>query len=162
MAKTIKQIANEIGVSKQAVFYRIRKLPLSNDLKDLMSKENGVLMVSFDGEKLIKSAFSSDEEDSFDNKETSNNNQKENDFDSVLKVLESQLIVKDKQLEEANITIRELTSTIEIMSKSLATSQALHAGTMQKQLQESEIEKEEIEIIEEKQGFWKRIFSKKE
>jgi len=51
--KTIKQIANEVGVSKQAIFYRIRKEPLSNKLDGLISKENGVLMISLDGEKPI-------------------------------------------------------------------------------------------------------------
>jgi len=53
--KTVKQIADELGVSKQAVFYRIKQL--SKDQPFLASKENGVLTVSFDGEKRIKQAF---------------------------------------------------------------------------------------------------------
>jgi len=162
--KTIKQIADEIGVSKQAVFYRIRKEPLSNKLDGLISKENGVLMISLDGENLIKEAFNIKNEDIFVDKETPNKYQNENSFDGVLMVLKEQLEVKDNQLEVANATIRELTSTIEVISKSLANSQALHAGTMQKQLQESETEKEEeeVEIIEEKPSFWQRVFGKKE
>jgi len=55
--KTIKQIADEIGVSKQAVFYRIKRPPLSNALQSFTSKLDGSLMVSFDGEKIIKQAF---------------------------------------------------------------------------------------------------------
>ena len=55
--KTIKEIAAEIGVTKQAVFYRIKKPPLSNTLQPFISKLDGVLMVSFDGEKLIRQAF---------------------------------------------------------------------------------------------------------
>jgi len=43
--KTIKQIADVIGVTKQAVFYRMRKLPLSNALHSLTLKDNGVLEV---------------------------------------------------------------------------------------------------------------------
>jgi len=161
--KTIKQIADEIGVSKQAVFYRIRKEPLSNKLDGLISKENGVLMISLDGENFIKEAFNIKNEYIFVDKETPNKYQNENSFDGVLMVLKEQLEVKDNQLEVANATIRELTSTIEVISKSLANSQALHAGTMQKQLQESETEKEEeVEIIEEKPSFWQRVFGKKE
>jgi len=160
--KTIKQIANEVGVSKQAIFYRIRKEPLSNKLDGLISKENGVLMISLDGEKLIKKAFDTENEEIFVDKETPNKYKTENSFDDILMVLKEQLEVKDNQLEVANATIRELTSTIEVISKSLANSQALHAGTMQKQLQESETEKEEVEIIEEKPSIWQRVFGKKE
>ena len=58
--KTIREIAEEIGVTKQAIFYQMKKPPLSNTLRGLVSKENGLLTVSFDGEKLIKQAFSSD------------------------------------------------------------------------------------------------------
>jgi hypothetical protein len=58
--KTIKQIAEELGVSKQAIFYRISKPPLSNALQGLVSKENGILTVKFDGEMLIKQAFGVD------------------------------------------------------------------------------------------------------
>lgn len=55
--KTIQEIAEEIGVTRQAVYYRIKRPPLSNALKSLVSKENGILTVSFDGENLIKQAF---------------------------------------------------------------------------------------------------------
>lgn len=45
--KTIKQIADELGVSKQAISYRLKQL----------EKENDILVVSLVGETLIKSAF---------------------------------------------------------------------------------------------------------
>jgi len=72
--KTIRQIAEEIGVSRQAVYYRIKKPPLSHAMQSLVSKERTGLTVSFDGEKLIKQAFNksvavkelSKETDSFD------------------------------------------------------------------------------------------------
>jgi len=43
--KTIRQIAEEIGFSKQAVFYQIKKPPLSCALQSLSSKGNAF----FDG-----------------------------------------------------------------------------------------------------------------
>jgi hypothetical protein len=55
--KTIKQIAEEIGVSKQAIFYKMNKPPLSETLKPFMDKFDGVLTVFPNGEKLIKQAF---------------------------------------------------------------------------------------------------------
>ncbi len=58
--KTIREIADEIGVSKQAVFKKIKREPLSTSLRGLTSTVDGRLTVSVDGEKLIKQAFSQD------------------------------------------------------------------------------------------------------
>ena len=52
--KTIRQIADEIGVSKQAVFKKIKREPLSTSLQGLTATVDGRLMVEVDGEKLIK------------------------------------------------------------------------------------------------------------
>jgi len=116
--KTIKQIAKEIGVSKQAIFYRISKPPLSKSLKQYISKSNGVLTVSFDGENLIKSAFSNDrqnatakeqskENSSFDDESLIKSEFEENQADSkYIKLLEKnnfnlheELKTKNKQIE---------------------------------------------------------------
>ena len=67
--KTIKQIADEIGVTKQAVFYRIKRPPLSNALQHLISKNEGVLMVDIYGEALIKQAFSESDRQTHDDKQ---------------------------------------------------------------------------------------------
>ena len=55
--KTIKQIADEIGVTKQAVHKKIKQPPLSTSLQGLTSTVNGTLHFAVDGEKLIKAAF---------------------------------------------------------------------------------------------------------
>jgi hypothetical protein len=57
MSKTIKEIAEEIGVSKQAIFKRMKRQPLSTSLQGLTTTVDGRLTVSVDGEKLIKQAF---------------------------------------------------------------------------------------------------------
>ena len=57
IGKTIREIADEIGVTKQAVFKKINRQPLSTKLMGLMSTVDGRLMVSVDGEMLIKQAF---------------------------------------------------------------------------------------------------------
>ena len=55
--KSIREIADEIGVSKQAVFKKINRQPLSTELMGLTATVGGKLMVSVDGERLIKRAF---------------------------------------------------------------------------------------------------------
>jgi hypothetical protein len=94
--KTIRQIAEEIGVSKQAVFYRIKKPPLSYALESLVSKENGISTVSLDGEKLIKQTFVKPKST---NKATSA-------YTENIKILHEQLRAKDKQITELTATIQ--------------------------------------------------------
>lgn len=55
--KTIKEIADEIGVSKQAVWQKIKK-ESSIDLRQFTSKKGNTVYVDVDGQKAIKSAFS--------------------------------------------------------------------------------------------------------
>jgi len=128
--KTIKQIADEIGVSKQAVFYRIKKEPLSNDLEPFISKIDGVLSVSLDGETLIKAAFSESAAKAFDGKKppsTDKEPSKENGgFDGqILKdtidTLREQLNVKDKQLAAKDEQILSQAETIKNLSESINT-----------------------------------------
>lgn len=54
--KTIKELADEIGVSKQAVWQKIKKKP-SIDLRQFTSKKGNTVYVDVDGQKVIKSAF---------------------------------------------------------------------------------------------------------
>ncbi|MCL2427312.1 MAG: hypothetical protein FWD05_13365 [Oscillospiraceae bacterium] len=115
--KTIRQIADEIGVSKQAIFYRIKRPPLSNDLQSLTTKLDGVLMVSFDGETLIKQAFSIDAVKAFGDKEPSKENTSfDGDIIKLLQdniaILQSQLEVKDRQIEELTATVRTQAESI--------------------------------------------------
>lgn len=106
--KTIKQIADEIGVSKQAISYRLKQLEKENDRQKnrqiLAVKENGILVVSLVGETLIKSAFSENDRQKENTDLPPNNRQKDEDILAVLKAtidtLQKQLEIKDKQIEE--------------------------------------------------------------
>lgn len=110
MAKTIKQIADEIGVSKQAVQKRMSREPLCTSIQPYISTVGGVKYIAVVGENLIKSAFSKDNrQPSVDNLSIDNNT-----VDVVVDVLKSQietqkialetlqaqLEVKDKQIEQ--------------------------------------------------------------
>ena len=54
--KTIKEFADEIGVSKQAVWQKIKK-ESSIDLRQFTSKKGNTVYVDVDGQKVIKNAF---------------------------------------------------------------------------------------------------------
>jgi len=117
--KTIKQIADELGVSKQAVFYRIKKPPLSNTLQPFISKLDGILTVSLDGEVFIKQAFAlheaSKEPPKLDDKG-------DRHFDAIIAMLQSELDAKNEQLAAKD---RQL----EAAQAALRTEQMLHANT---------------------------------
>ena len=134
--KTVAEIAAEIGVSKQAIFYRIRKPPLSNALRSLTTKTLNVLTIEDDGVTLIKQAFEMEivkENVKRTSKESSNESSNENtSFDGklieILKenievsqeyitVLQEQLKVKDKQIEELTATVKNLSESINAVSK---------------------------------------------
>lgn len=57
MSKTIKQIADELGVSKQAVQKRLSREPLLTEIQPYIKVVGGIKYIGADGEILIKSAF---------------------------------------------------------------------------------------------------------
>lgn len=75
--------------------------------------------------------------------------------DEQIKLLQEQLISKDNQ-------IGQITAAMESMATALTAEQALHAGTIQKQLAEhSVIEEVETEQPKQKKSIFSRFFSKK-
>ena len=54
--KTLKELADEMGVSKQAVWQKIKK-ESSIDLRQFTSKKGNTVYVDVDGQKVIKNAF---------------------------------------------------------------------------------------------------------
>lgn len=89
--KTIRQIANEIGVSKQAVQKRIAKEPLHTSVQRYIETVSGTQYISTKGIKLIKSAFyKPDQQTISDNQPTPT--------DMVLSMLKEQIGEKDKQI----------------------------------------------------------------
>ena len=143
--KTIKQVAEEIGVSKQAIFYRIKKPPLSNDLQSLLSKIDGVFMVALDGEELIKQAFREKTVKEFADKEPP---KKHDDYTVVINSLQNELVAKNEQIKELQFGNRELTQALENTTEALKASQMLHAGTMHKTLLPEKTERSKKNILE--------------
>lgn len=133
--KTIRQLADEIGVTKQAIHQKMKKPPLSTDLQPFISKIENTVYIDEQGEMLIKQAFPSHSVnvvDAVDDKQSSSIDGKAFEIlQKQLEFLQGQLTVKDEQIEK-------LTAALEHTTASLHAAQALHAGTMQKQLTEGQ------------------------
>jgi predicted transcriptional regulator len=149
--KTIKQIADELGVSKTAVRKKI-----TPEVKTKFAETIGnQVFISEQGEFLIKSAFNRKPETEF----SGNQSETVSDLVSTLVPdLREQLSVKDKQLETAASQFEELNSRLSEVTAALMTAhetaraaQALHAGTLQAQITDGS---------EPRKGFWSRIFGK--
>ncbi len=139
--KTIRQIADEIGVSKQTVYKRF-KGKLHTVCAPYAHTINGVLYVEEKGENLIKQDFLEDGSSKLEQLERSNGAVPEQghqaDLMAVLQAtidtLQGQLEVKDKQLKQQAQTITQLTEALVAAQQTAAAAQALHAGTMHQQL----------------------------
>lgn len=121
MEYSIKDIADKVGVSKTAVNKKIANLGLQTKLV----KNGNRFVVDENTAKQIIQAFS--ESDNQTKTQTEFANQNDNQFAKVIEILQSELESKNKQIED-------LTRALEHTTASLNAEQALHAGTMQKQL----------------------------
>ena len=156
MAKTIKEIADELGVSKTAVSKQIANLGLRKKKK----KNGNQFAIENQQEKLIKMAFqkkrqqeivtenSVSDEQSQTESQTANANQSQTanhevcDLVGVLQTtvdtLQAQLAVKDVQIRELNARLAECSTALLAAQETARAAQALHAGTIQQQLSDGE------------------------
>ena len=150
MAKTIKQIADEIGVSKQAVHQKRKSKALSTALQPFTTTVDGIVYISVDGEKLIKQAFARE-----GRKQECKQERKQVDGlftpETVLyDMLKRELEIKNKQIEELNERLAE-------SQKLLNQQQQLNAIAEQKIKLIEQKEVESIEVKKQKKWyqFWK-------
>ena len=164
--KTIRQIADEIGVSKTAVSKQIANLGLRSGLR----KNGNQFAIDEHQEALIKQAFSEKSQTEIENKsqtKTQTENHEVGDLVCVLQAtidtLQGQLEVKDRQIEQQAQTITRLTDALAAAQQTAVAAQALHAGTIQQQLVAGEGEElqQERETVP-RRSWWKRLFEGKD
>lgn len=189
MSKTIKQISEELGVTKQAIHQRLkRNVDLKNSLKPFMKTVDGVIHVEVGGQNLLKEAFikpinkydvTDNKSNVTDNKSNVTDNKgnitdnKDNVTDNTsqpvitileatIKTLQEQLSVKDKQIENLTTTLQDSQETQRNLAEALNSAQALHAGTIRQQLTTTSQEDTQdiINKPEQKQSFLSKIFKK--
>jgi U3 small nucleolar ribonucleoprotein component len=142
--KTIREIADELGVDKQKV-YRFIKQNRINEAHHEALQRNGVKYYDEAAEALIKQGLSVNDVSSEAHHEVLHdvlqNRINETVFDAVIERLQKeldrkneQLAVKDKQIEELNARLAEVSSALVAAQQTAQAAQALHAGTLQSQL----------------------------
>lgn len=164
--KTIRQIADEIGVSKTAVNKQIANLGLRSGLR----KNGNQFAIDEHQEALIKQAFSEKSQTEIENQsqtKTQTENHEVGDLVCVLQAtidtLQGQLEVKDRQIEQQAQTITRLTDALAAAQQTAVAAQALHAGTIQQQLVAGEGEElqQKRETVP-RRSWWKRLFEGKD
>lgn len=112
--KTIKQIADELGISKQRVYRWIK----ANCINDVFHDAHQI-MIDDAVENRIKQSLSKDTP----HQKSHHESHQDTSNDVVIEALLKQLEIKDKQIEQ-------LTAALEHTTASLQAAQALHAGTI--------------------------------
>jgi hypothetical protein len=119
--KTIKQVADEIGVSKQAINKRLSQLPPT----EVTTNGRGVKLIGVDGERVLKNLISPTANQLPPTQPPTNHQPPptENELYKMLKaeldVKNEQLKVKDEQLSEKDRQIEKLTDTVRIQAESI-------------------------------------------
>lgn len=164
MSKTIKQIADEIGVSKQAVEKRISREPLYTSIQPFVYRQNGIKYIEVGGENLVKLAFA---KSGVDKSDLSKIHLSMAMYTPIIEVLQStidtlqvQLDTKDKQLaakdellrgqqaqiEQLTAALQQQTTALESTTAALTAAQALHAAD----------KKNLMLLTDEKRHWWQR------
>ena len=164
MAGTIAEIAAECGVSEQAVRGWCRRNHVAKDAKGsfaISESQKTAIYQHYLGvgrNQVLQSA-----KPSFATCETSETAlismlQKELDRKN------EQLSVKDKQIEELNARLAEISSALVVAQQTAQAAQALHAGTIRQQLTDGDadpdVHSQEPEEGEEKKGWLSRLFGR--
>jgi len=129
--KTIKQIADEIGVSKTAVRKRI-----TEEVKTKFAETvSGVIYILPEGESIIKQGFERlSPQTGFPEVSANQFPQVSSEVSTLISMLQRELDAKNKLIDEQRQTIHRLTDALTLAQQTTQTEQALHAGTIQKQL----------------------------
>lgn len=180
MEMTIKQLADELGVSKTTVNRAVRKLGWKDELCKVGNRyifsETQILQLK----KKILESYGEEVQQSQQSqqpytileKQIFVLNQQLNIKDNQIKLLQEQLIAQSRQLQllQEQLTakdnqIGQITVAMENLTTALTAAQALHAGTIQKQLtehSESIEQSSEPEQPKQKQSLLSKLFGGKE
>ena len=128
--KTIRQIADEIGVSKTAVSKQIANLGLRSGLR----KNGNQFAIDEHQEALIKQAFFEKTQTEIENQTQTKSQTENHEVSDLVCVLQATIDTLQGQLEVKDRQIEKLTEALIAAQQTAAAAQALHAGTIQQQL----------------------------
>lgn len=154
--KTIKQIADELGVSKTAVRNKIENLGLS----EKMETNGNRIEVNERQERLIKSAFSQ-------KKSKTENVNNVSEKTETLRLLSDMISTLTEQLQEKDKQIERLQEALGIAQENVKAAQLLQANAEKKLLENKENplnqeDKGVYDLYAKKQDEWKEAMRKNE
>ena len=167
MSMTVKQLAEELGVSKPTISKAISDLGLQGNLHKI-----GNRFILEDSEiAAIKSQITQTPKPP-EPQETETETEKQTEkaetetkktlislLESQITILSQQLAVKDGQIAAQQEQIRTLTESLRDTTTALAAAQALHAGTIKQQLTDKQASSEG-QPEPEQRSIWQRIFKR--
>lgn len=179
MEITIKELADELGVSKPTVSKAIDALGIQGELRKVGNR----FVLSESQAAAVKSQILQSGETETPPKpqeETENEPPKPQSemekslillLESQITILQEQLSAKDAQIATLGKSLQDTTAALtaaqdalQSTTAALTAAQALHAGTIQQQLTDkqagSEGVSEDVPEQQEQKGFWARIFRK--
>lgn len=171
---TVKELADELGVSKPTISKAITELGLQGHLTKIGNRfiledsEIEAIKSKISQTPTTKESPKSESENKTETKETQNETEK-----SLISLLESQITILSEQLSQKDSQINALTSalatsqeqikaltdSLQATTTALTAAQALHAGTMQERLTEQSDDVEpEVPTHKKKKGILKKFF----
>ena len=160
VAKTMKEIADELGVEKQKVYRYIKQHRIS-EVHHEAHQRSGAKYYDEAAETLIKQGFSSQTASSEAHHEVLQNRINEAANEAVIDMLRKELEIKNEQIRELNARLAEVSSALVAAQQTAQAAQALHAGTLQQHLTSGDAADEPCEAgTEERRGWLSRFFSR--
>ena len=157
MELTIKQLADEIGVSKTAIRKKIENLGLRSSLR----KNGNQFVIDEKQQSLIKSAFLNETETESQTKTQTGSQTETETVSDLVSVLKQELDAKNKQIEDLMAENKKLNEELIEVSKKMGDSlTALTQGNLADKLIEGQKAMNEVAIGSEKKGIFKKWFGK--
>lgn len=175
MEITIKELADELGVSKPTVSKAIDALGIQGELRKVSNR----FMLDESQAAAVKSQILQNSEtetppkpqEGTENEPPKPQSEMEKSLISLLEsqitILQEQLSAKDAQIATLGKSLQDTTAALtaaqdalQSTTAALTAAQALHAGTIQQQLADKQVVSEDVSEPEERKGFWQRIFKK--
>lgn len=150
--KTIREIADELGVDKQKV-YRFIKQNCISEAHHEAHQRSGVKYYDEAAETLIKQGLFVKRASPEAHHEVLQNRINEATLDTVIDMLQRELDQKNEQIRELNARLAECSAALVAAQQTAQAAQALHAGTIQTQLSPTSAEPEPPQ----KTGFFSRF-----
>lgn len=146
---TIKEVADLLGISRQAVYSKLDK-----EFKPYLTIKNGKKLLN-------KAAFLNNKEKEMSIEVDKNIQSLVNLLDKQNEQLRKELDIKNEQIRELNARLSETTAALVTSQQTAQAAQALHAGTIRQQIESGGEDPGADDMQLKKPGFFSRLFGKK-